>query len=67
MKKFVCFVSLFVSGIILMGAGTIGDSIYSSVNLNPSFTTGLTMIIVGIVMAVAGGILMLIFAFRHSK
>jgi len=67
MKKFVSFVSLFVSGIILMGAGTIGDSIYSAVNLNPPFTTGETMIIIGLVIAVVGGILMFVNAFKHSK
>jgi len=67
MKKFVSFVSLFVSGIILIGVGTIGDSIYRAVNLNPSSTTGLTILYIGIVIAVVGGILMFKNAFKHSN
>jgi len=67
MKKFIAYVVLFVSGIILMGAGTIGDSIYSSAYLNPDFTEGLFMIIVGIIMAIVGGILMFINAVKKPN
>lgn len=67
MKKFIAYVVLFVSGIILMGAGTIGDAIYRSAYLYPDFTTGLLMIIIWMVMAIVGGLFMFINAVKKPN
>jgi len=68
MKKFIAYVVLFVSGIILMGAGTIGDAIYLAAYQYPdSISVGGMVIIIGMVMAIVGGILMFVNAVKKPN
>ena len=67
MKKFVSSVVLFVSGIFLMGSGAIGADIASiDVVYQDGLSVGGAVAIIGLFMAIAGGILILINVFKHS-
>jgi len=68
MKKFIAYVVLFVSGIILMGAGTIGEAIYLVAYQYPDgIGVGGVVIFVGMVMAIVGGILMFVNAVKKAN
>jgi hypothetical protein len=67
MKKFVSSVVLFVSGIFLMGSGAIGADIASiDVVYQDEPSVGAVVAMIGLVMAIAGGILILINVFKNS-
>ena len=67
MKKFVSSVVLFVSGIFLMGSGAIGADIASiDVVYQDGPSVGGAVAMIGLVMAIAGGILILINVFKNS-
>ena len=64
MKKFVSSIVLFVSGILLMGLGAIGADVAV---YQDGLSVGGAVATIGVVMAVAGGILMLINVFKHPE